>query len=637
MDEPKQSSSSKAIWSHLVYGATVLIGCAMVAFHMASTQWFIFTSYAYQDVHLIFALLLVFVPALAAPRSIRFRFAAAAVLVVGLIATIYIGLRIDHLQTVLGFPDPIDVVIGVMLIAVVLEATRRSWGVVLPIVAISSILYFFFGHLIPGPLSHQPFAFDYVISYMSIGLSGIYGSFLSISANQIFLFVVFGSMFKVLGIDSLLAEVGKLVGRRMRSGPALMAVVSSSLMGMITGASVANVAVTGAFTIPYMKRAGYSPDLAGAIEATASTGGQIMPPVMGAAAFLMAFFIGVPYVDVMLAGIVPAVLFYLGVFASVHFASVQTGIDAPTEAPNFRAIFVRAPAFLLPLAVIVTLLLRSYSPDVAAFWAIVVATAVAFAYKDRPSFSELITCLVDGAMIGAKIAVSLATVGMIAQTLISTGLGSKIAGLIDLLSAGNIFLALLMTMTVSIILGCGVPPVAAYSLVAITAAPTLVRLGLPPLSAHFFVFYFAIMSALTPPVALGALAASAISGGNYFTTSIKAFKLALSGFIVPFFVVFNPIARLDVVNWSLAIGAIIAMPISLIALSAALYGHALRKLTLQERLAALLAAAAAFGFTIFRQFASIPLEFPMLIIAVGVFGWFCMSQMRDVALPAAAE
>jgi TRAP transporter 4TM/12TM fusion protein len=624
-------------WSRPVYGATIAIGCAMVAYHMASTQWIILTSYAHQDVHLIFALLLVFVPALAATERKLYWLATVGFLVLGLAAAAYVGLNIDHLQTVLGFPDPVDVAVGVVLIVVVLEATRRAWGSVLPIVAIVSILYFFFGDLIPGPLSHRPFAFDYVVSYMSIGLTGIYGSFLSISANQIFLFVVFGSMFKVLGIESLLAEVGKLVGRRMRSGPALMAVVSSSLVGMITGASVANVAVTGAFTIPYMKRAGYSPDLAGGIEATASTGGQIMPPVMGAAAFLMAFFIGVPYVDVMIAGIVPAVLFYLGVFASVHFASVQGGIDAPTEAPKFRIIFVRAPAFLLPLGVIIALLLRSYSPDVAAFWAIITATVVAFAYKDRPDFAELIKCLVDGAVIGARIAVSLTVVGMIAQTLISTGLGSKIAGLIDLLSAGNIFLALLMTMAVSIILGCGVPPAAAYSLVAITAAPTLVRLGLPPLSAHFFAFYFAIMSALTPPVALGALAASAIAGGNYFTTSVKAFKLALSGFIVPFFIVFNPIARFDFVGLAPAVGAIIAMPISLIALSAALYGHALRRLTVQERVAALLAAAAAFGFTIFRQFASIPLEYPMLIIAVVIFGWFCFSQLRGETIPIAAE
>lgn len=501
------------------------------------------------------------------------------------------------------------------------------------IVAVVFIAYFFLGQYLPGPLNHRPFSLDYVVSYLSIGLTGIYGNFLSISANQIFLFVVFGSMFAVLGIDNFLSELGKLVGRGVSSGAAQTAVVSSSLVGMITGASVANVAVTGAFTIPYMKRVGYSPELAGAVEATASTGGQLMPPVMGAAAFLMAFFIGVPYVDIMLAGIIPAVLFYIGVLFSVHFASVKAGIVAPTDRPDMGEIVRRAPAFLLPLAIIVVLLLKSYSPDVAAFWAIIVATVIAFARKDRPSLRQFGRCMINGAMIGARVAVSLALVGMIAQTLISTGLGTKIAGLIDTLSYGNLFLGLLLTMIVAIILGCGVPPAAAYSLVAITAAPTLIRMGIPPLSAHFFCFYFAIMSAVTPPVALGALAACALSGGDYVKTSVQGFRLALSGFIVPFFIVFNPVTVLDATRWDLAAGALVAMPISIITLSALVYGYGLARLTPLERVLAALAAASAFAFTAFRHFGDIPLEFPMLALSIGSFGLLAVWQFRASRQP----
>lgn len=623
------SADAGTIWPRILAGAVVAIGCGMVAYHMATTQTVLVHSYAHQNIHLVFALLLVLAPGLTSVASPAWRWSSGVLLVLGLAAAVYIGLNLERLQMIVGFPEGRDVLAGVVLIVVVIEATRRSWGLTLPVVALVFVAYFFLGHHLPGPLYHRQFDFDYVVSYLSIGLSGIYGTFLSISAYQIFLFVVFGSLFRVLGIDDFLNEAGKIVGRKARSGPAQTAVVSSSLVGMITGASIANVAITGAFTIPYMKRSGYSPELAGAVEATASTGGQLMPPVMGAAAFLMAFFIGVPYVQVMLAGIIPAALFYLGVMASVHFASVREGINAPTEKPDYWLILRRAPAFALPLAVIIILLLNHYSPDVAAFWAIVTAIVIAFARTDRPRIRDIVDCLADGAMIGAKIAVSLAVVGVIAQTLISTGLGSKIGGLVDLISGGHLIIALLITMVVAIILGCGVPPAAAYSLVAITAAPTLVRMGLPPMAAHFFVFYFAIISSVTPPVALAALAACGLSGGNYFVTGAKAFRLAFSGFIIPFFIVYNPVTRLEIERVDLALGAAVAMPISLVALSAALYGFIFRRLTPLERVAAMIAASAAFGFMVLRHFESVPLEFPLLGISVAAFVWLCMSQYRS--------
>ncbi|MCP1337164.1 TRAP transporter permease [Futiania mangrovi] len=606
---------------------TVAAGCGMVAYHMVVSQGFFVTTFVHQSVHLAFAIFIVLVSGFGASGTIA-RIVQTTIAAAGLGAATYVAMNIDHLNMVLGFPEPVDMAAGVILMVAVIEATRRSWGLILPIVAGVFILYFFLGHLLPGPLYHREFSFGYVISYLSVGLTGIYGTFLSISANQIFLFVVFGALFAVLGIDDFLSEVGKIVGRRVRSGPAQTAVVSSSLVGMITGASVANVAVTGAFTIPYMKRSGYSPELAGAIEATASTGGQLMPPVMGAAAFLMAFFIGVPYVDVMLLGILPALLFYLGVLVSVHFASVQEGIFAPTEKPDYRLILNRSPAFVLPLGVIITLLLMRYSPDVAAFWAIVTALAIGQMRRDRPSLAETLRCLARGAVVGSKIAVSLAVVGLIAQTLISTGLGSKIAGLVETFSGGNLIIALLITMVVSIILGCGVPPAAAYSLVAITAAPTLVKMGLSPISAHFFAFYFAIMSAVTPPVALGTLAATALSGGRYMLSAAKGFKLALSGFIIPFFMVFNPVLRLEVVSWDWALGALVTMPIALIALSAAIYGHALRRLSSTERLIAAVAAISAFAYLTLRQVESIPLEYPLLVVCLATFTWLGAGQLK---------
>ncbi|MBR9852541.1 MAG: TRAP transporter fused permease subunit [Rhodobacteraceae bacterium] len=620
--------TSAPLWEKLVRWIIALTGVGMVAFHMASTQWLLASTYELQNIHLLFAFLLVLLPGLLS-HSVWARIITGLCVVAAIAATAYVGFSIDHLQMVLGFPETIDVIVGFLLIVLSIEATRRGWGITLPIVSVVFLSYFFLGHLLDGPLYHRQFNVDYVVSYLSIGLTGIYGTFLSISANQIFLFVVFGSMFTVLGIDSLLSELGKLAGRHSRSGPAQMSVVSSSLVGMITGASVANVAVTGAFTIPYMKKRGYSAELAGAIEATSSTGGQIVPPVMGAAAFLMAFFIGIPYVDVMLIGIIPALLFYVGVVASVHFASLSEGINAPTERPDYRVIMNRAPAFLIPLGIIITLLVNNYSPDLAAFWAIIASVIISMARSDRPSIRDLLNCMVNGALIGAKIAVSLAVVGMIAQTLITTGLGSKIAGLIETLSMGNIVLALLLTMVVAIVLGCGVPPAAAYSLVAITAAPAIIRLGLDPLSAHFFAFYFAIMSAVTPPVAMGALAAAALSGGSYLATSIKGFKLAISGFIVPFFIVFNPVARLQIDRLDLAIAAVISMPLSLICLSAAIYGYGLTRLSSLERVAAFASATCAFGFMIFRQFSALPLEYPMFVASIVLATLLVISQLRS--------
>jgi len=337
----------------------LILGLGMFFYHMISTQYLFFGSFEHQNIHLFFVLFLTFLNTIRAKSSFGSRLVLMVLIVLSIVATVYVGFNLTHLEEVVGYPDPLDLVIGVILMVLALEGTRQAWGLTLPIVALLFIAYFLFGHLIPGPLHHRVFNFDYVISYLCIGLTGVYGMFLSISANQIFLFVVFGSLLSVIRITDFLYEMGKLVGRVLEGGPAQTAVVSSSLVGMVTGAAVANVAITGAFTIPYMKRVGYPPALAGAIEATASTGGQLMPPVMGAAAFLMAFFIGVPYADIMLAGILPALFFYLAVFVGVQLVTVSSSIKVPKEQPDYNLILRRLPLFVIPLAVIIILLLIS--------------------------------------------------------------------------------------------------------------------------------------------------------------------------------------------------------------------------------------------------------------------------------------
>jgi len=601
-DTPMNTSSEmnrKSIVTRIAEIALMVVGTAMVGYQMASAQFLLIGSVEHQNVHLVFVFSMVFLLALRNSKTLVWQILSLMFLIMGLGVTAYVGFNLEHIQNLYGFPEPIDVFVGTVIVLLALIGTQLAWGWTLPIVAIVFVLYFMFGQFIPGALFHKAFTYDYVINYLSIGLSGVYGNFLSISANQIFLFVVFGSLLSVMNVTDALNEIGKLAGRRLAGGPGQTAVISSSLVGMVSGASVANVAITGAFTIPYMKRVGYSGALAGGIEATASTGGQLMPPVMGAAAFLMAFFVGVPYSEVMLAGILPAILFYFAVMASVQYVSIKEGIRPPQDAPDIRLVLRGLPLFLIPLGIITTLLIMRMSPNIAAFWAILAASILSFFRAGpKPSVGEFAKALTDGAIVGAKIGISLCVVGLISQTLITTGLGSKIAGLVELFSNGNILVALFITMIVAIILGCGVPPVAAYSLVAIVVVPTLIKMGVPAISAHFFCFYFAIISAVTPPVALGALAASAISGANYFATSIKGFTLSIAGFIIPYLIVFNPIMNLRSDNMITTILSLIAIPIALLTMTMLIYGVQKVKLSSFERLLALVAAVAMFAYSI---------------------------------------
>ncbi|MBW2147164.1 MAG: TRAP transporter fused permease subunit [Deltaproteobacteria bacterium] len=583
--------------------ALVVGGVGMFLYHMASSQYMIFGSYEHQDVHLGFALMLIFLRSVMQAKRPLGRFVCLLLLVLSLVCVGYIKLFIDHLEEVIGFPGPLDMVIGIILIILVLEATRASWGWVLPVIAISLVLYFLFGHYIPGALHHRKFSLTYVISYLDIGLSGIFGTFLSISANFVFLFVVFGSLLQLTKLNDLFYEMGKAAGKVLAGGPAQTAVVSSSLVGMVTGAAVANVAITGAYTIPLMKRVGYRPELAGAIEATASTGGQIMPPIMGASAFLMASFLGIPYAEVMLAAIIPAILYYLSVGLGVQLIALKYGIRVPKEKVDWKLISKRLPVFLGPVSLLIILLLLRYSPMYAAFWAILLVLGLGLLHKDtRFSMRELIKAVARGAIGGSQICLALACVGLMAQTLITTGLGIKIVGTVETLSGGHLWIALLFTMCMAIILGCGCPTTAAYSLVAIVVVPALVRSGVLDISAHFFAFYFAIISALTPPVALAALAGAGIAGGNYFKTGVEAFKLAVSGFIIPYMIVYNPVLILRPMDTAYAVTSLVAIPVGLFCLTVVIYNYFLDHLASSERILLTIAAVGLFGYSFTKSF-----------------------------------
>jgi TRAP transporter 4TM/12TM fusion protein len=351
----------------------------------------------------------------------------------------------------------------------------------------------------------------------------------------------------------------------------------------------------------------------------------------------MASFLGVPYATIMLAGIVPAVLYYWGCVLGVQFIAVKSGIFPAPEPIDRRIILHRLPLFVGPVGLLVVMLLFQFSPANAAFWTILLAIGLSCLGREtRPRPLALLECLAKGAYVGAQIGVSLAVVGLIAQTLITTGLGTKIAGLVELLSGGHLIIALLITMTVSLILGCGVPTSAAYSIVAIVVVPGLVRMGVVPLSAHFFAFYFAVISSLTPPVALAALAAAGIAGADYVKTAVHAFKLAISGFIIPYLIIFNPIVVLRPDNWVWGVGSVLAIPLGMTALTAALYGCGLVPLTGRERLAAVVCAACMFAYCTLRVLGEEALEYGFLGLGAVVFAAMLITQLKKKRLARSA-
>lgn len=619
-------------WPKILDSAIVVTGCAMAFYHLFSTQYLFQSTIEHQVFHLGFALALVFMTSLKTLKRRRLWPLVATLLLAGLVVVTYMKALYPHLEMNVGTPNTVDMVIGVILIIVVVEAARQAWGPILPIIASIFVLYFFLGHLLPEAtgLSWGGLPVPTIISVLGIGFTGTIGLFLGVSANFIFLFLIFGGLMEVIGVPGLILEVGKAAGRVLAGGPAHTAVVGSSMIGTVTGASVANVALTGIFTIPLMKKTGYSPEMAGAIEATASSGAQLVPPVMGAAAFVMATMIGVPYVEIMICGIIPALLYYYSVGLGVQVIALKEKIVAPKEKIDTRLILYRAPVFLIPLAVIIILLLRRVSPMYAAFYAIITALVLSFMRKEtRPTPARLVRGFANGAVGGAKIAVVLSLVGLISQTLYSTGLGPRFMGLVEALSGGYLFLALLMTVILSLILGCGLPTVGAYVLVGLVVAPVLVRMGVGLIPAHFFVFYFAIIAALTPPIALAALAGASIAGGNYWKTSVNAFKLAIAGFILPFFFIFNPVFLLQ--GGGLLTGAlsIIAAVIAMSALVAVVYNHFLAPISQLERAVYALSAASLFVY-VFNG------NYMLFGLGILLFLWLMALQWRTkkASLPA---
>jgi len=502
-----------------------------------------------RSIHIGFAMALAFFMYSATSRSPKDRFSMVDLIamILGVIVCTHAALNYDRIMTNPGVSSQWDLILGIIAVFLVLEMTRRILSWVLPVIGIITILYAYFGPYLPELFAHRGFSINYIIERLYMSTAGIWGTVTGVSATILAGFLIFGSILFYTGGGETFVDLAKAIAGRSYGGPAKVSCISSALFGTISGSAVANVVVDGVFNIPLMKKLGYKPEFAAAVEATASTGGQLMPPVMGAGAFIMAEFLGVPYVNVALAAAVPALLYYLGVASSVHFAARKLNLERlPREViPSLKAILPRSPFLFIPVTLLIYLMMSGYDPTTSVLWATGASVGLyLMTTRSWSTFKQRAWHLVLALEAGGKSIVLVASLCACAQIVIGminlSGLGIKMSELVLGLSMGNEFLALFLTMLVCLILGMGLPTTAAYVLAASVAGPALIKLGVVPMAAHLFVFYFAIISAITPPVCAATYAAVAIARSKWWESGWLAVKMGLAGFMAPFLFVYVP-------------------------------------------------------------------------------------------------
>ena len=510
------------------------------------------------------------------------------------LSVLYIPYIFEDLAFRVGNPLPQDVLMGSILLIGLLEATRRAMGWPLPIIAIVFMAYAMFGPYFPGLLKHAGNTWSQVVNHMYLTSQGVYGVAVGVVATYVFHFVLFGVLATRIGLGQLFLDVASTVAGRYAGGPAKVSVFGSAMFGMISGSSVANAVTVGSLTIPAMIRVGYPRHFAAGVEAASSTGGQITPPIMGAAAFLMIEFLGIPYQQIAIAGIFPAFLYFFGMFMQVHFEAKREGLRGltPEEMPKLKQSFKMRWPTLIPLAMLIGMLASGRTPYLAAFAGITGCIVVGILNPyTRLRLRDLYEAIETGAKYALAVGAAAGTVGIVIGVVTLTGVGFKISYIViaasQALAAGaalflpeamtdmqslTLIAALVMTGIVCILMGCGVPTTANYLIMVAVAAPTLVQLGVQPIAAHFFVFYFGILADITPPVALAAYAAAGMAGSDPFKTGNTAFRLGITKLIVPFVFVFSPSLLISVqgFTWYEFFVTLFGCMVGLVLLSAAL-------------------------------------------------------------------
>ncbi|MFQ7585155.1 MAG: TRAP transporter permease [[Clostridium] symbiosum] len=476
-----------------------------------------------------------------------------------------------------GYLTKREIVIAALAMLVVFEAARRACPS-LAVLGLIFLAYNFFGKYIPGPLGHTGFAMTRVLSHMVWGSQGIFGVGIGVSATYIFLFVLFGSFLKYSGFSKFINDLSLTLVGRSPGGPAKVAVLASALLGMINGSAIANVATTGTITIPLMKKTGYRKEFAAAVEAVASTGGQFAPPIMGAVGFVMAEFLGISYSKVMIAACIPAFLYYMGLLLAVHFEAKRLGLKGlvPENIPNAVEGHKNQGHLVIPLVVLIGMIVLGYTPLYAAVFSIFATILASWLRREtRMSFKDIVDAAVEGSRGAVSVGVSCVVIGVIIGTVSLTGLGLTIGYLIlEVVGENQLYLGGLMVMIMSIILGMGVPGVAAYVIVVAVAIPVLIEIGAVPIAAHMFCLIYACLSNITPPVAMSSYVAAGIADSNQTKTSLLAVKLGLTGFILPFFFLGNPVLLIGVTDATVltTVQATLTACLGVVALASGLQG-----------------------------------------------------------------
>lgn len=563
-----------------------------------------FTAEIQRSIHLGFALSLIFIlfPAKKGlskekRRKIPFYDYILSLLAVGV--GLYWPLNIERISGQIGRLTDLDMAIGVIAILLTLEAARRAVGMPITIISTVFLVYAFLGPYFPGFLNHRGQDLKSIVRTMFYTTDGILGTPISVSATFIFVFLLFGAFLVKTGVGNYFNELAVALAGKLTGGPAKVAIFSSALQGTISGSSVANVVGSGSYTIPMMKKLGYRKEFAGGVEAAASTGGQLMPPIMGAAAFLMVEFIGgITYWEIAKAATIPALLYFAGIWIMTHFEAKRVGLKGMSEdqIPN-RKETLKKIYLLLPILGIIFFLLIGIPTMQAALYGIVLTIVVSsFSKETRIGFKDMIDALVDGARTALAVAAATACAGIIVGVVLKTGLGLGLANGLISAAGGNVFLTLVFTMIASLVLGMGSPTTANYVITSTIAAPAIIALlmiGTEPgavvpivvaLSAHLFVFFFGIVADITPPVALAAFAASGISGGDPIKTGVTSAKLAIAAFIIPYMFVFNPALLMIDSSFVEIIWVTLTALVGMLAIGAGMIGYWYRKCNWIERI-----------------------------------------------------
>jgi TRAP transporter 4TM/12TM fusion protein len=672
-------------WGQLAYA----VGIAFAAFQLVIAAWNVLPSQVVRGVHVGFLLLLTFgLIGNFTARSNAGRAAGWLVGSIGFLCGIYQWIFYADLIARDGDPTELDLAVGTLLAILVFEGTRRLMGLALPLMCGACMLYWLFGQYLPAPFNHRGYAIDQIITQLSYGTEGFYGVPIYVSATYIFLFILFGSFLERAGMIRLFTDVSLGLFGGTRGGPAKVAVFASGMMGTISGSGVANVVTVGQFTIPLMIRFGYRRAFAAGVEATASMGGQIMPPVMGAVAFIMAETLGVDYAVIVKAAVIPAILYFASAFWMVHLEAGKHGLTGMTRAeiPSAWKALVARWYLVLPLAALVYMLFEGFTPLYAGsiglaltvalilgasitlglssavvrylFWiglAVVVGAAsrhglaiipvagvigvlVLLAAITRGGRATLAACrdsLADSAKSALTVGMACAIVGSIIGMMTQTGVGTIFGGWIIGLGAKSLFLALIVTMLLSILLGTGIPTIPTYIITAALAAPALAKLGVPLIASHMFAFYYGIMADLSPPVALAALAAAPIARENPDRIGWEAMRIALAGYVIPFILVYSPALMLqagDPMAARLGFYGAVALATLKALVAIALFGMVaigflFTRLTLAERVVAFAAALCLLGDFAFSDTAGFAL-------GVAVVLWQWRQRLRTAAVAA---